>query len=516
MRRFFAFFVLLSTAGGFSACALAPDGSAPPRPFVSAPSDGFTNFETEPVRPLALSEDGRFLYALNTADDRLEIFDTQGDGLRSIGETGVGLRPVALVVHGQQVWVVNHLSDSVSVVDVGDPARPRVTHTLQVGDEPRGIVVGGPKRDRVFVATARRDETLTPGVGRAQLWVFQAARPKAAPQIATLFGAKPRALAASADGRHVYAAVFLSGNRTASVSGEDAVRLGRARQVYFDQVPYAALPKQGPIVKRTERGWRDYDDREWSAAVAFDLPDYDVFVVDAAAEQPKVIQTISDVGTVLFNLAVQPGSGEIWVSNTEAFNHIPHESRLNGRFAQNRITRVIPDKTNGYRTVAIDLNPQIAAGGGARRSRARVGATVGFGFSTRRSGSLCRGVRIAQGRRGRWRRQAHRSYQCRFRTRRFGARPETTAVVRAQSSRCDDLDRRRWQAPEHRCSRFTPRSDAGNHQARTAVFLRRRSDFALWRFVLRHLSCVRRCRRIGLGLGQSRRAVDGYSRRPAQ
>ncbi|HSQ13924.1 MAG TPA: hypothetical protein VLM90_12935, partial [Candidatus Deferrimicrobium sp.] len=36
-----------------------------------------------------------------------------------------------------------------------------------------------------------------------------------------------------------------------------------------------------------------------------------------------------------------------------------HESRLNGRFAQNRITRVIPDEANGYRTVAIDLNPHI-------------------------------------------------------------------------------------------------------------------------------------------------------------
>jgi YVTN family beta-propeller protein len=354
---------MLAAAAGFTACALAPDGTAQ-RQFISAPSEGFTNFETEPVQPLALSEDGRFLYALNTADDRLEIFDTQGDGLRSIGETGVGLRPVALVVRGQQVWVVNHLSDSVSVVDVGDPSRPRVIHTLQVGDEPRGIVVGGPKRDRVFVATARRDDTRTPGVGRAQLWVFEAARPKAAPQTLTLFGAKPRALAASTDGRQVYAAVFLSGNRTASVSGEDAVRLGRAQQVYLDHVPYAALPKQGPIVKRTERGWRDYDDRDWSAAMAFDLPDYDVFVIDAAAERPKVIQTISDVGTVLFNMAVQPGSGEIWVSNTEAFNHIPHESRLNGRFAQNRITRVIPDSAKGYRSVASDLNPHIESAGG--------------------------------------------------------------------------------------------------------------------------------------------------------
>lgn len=152
--------------------------------------------------------------------------------------------------------------------------------------------------------------------------------------------------------------MFLSGNGTTSVSGEDAVRLGRARQIYFDNVPYSAPPKQGPIVKRSERGWRDYEGRDWSAAVPFDLPDYDLFVVDAAAEQPRVVQSISKVGTVLFNIAVQPGSGEIWVSNTEALNHIPHESRLSGLFAQNRVTRVTRDGAS-YRTVAIHLNPHV-------------------------------------------------------------------------------------------------------------------------------------------------------------
>ena len=130
----------------------------PPDPGAnrSLASDGFTNFETEPVRPLALSADGRYLYALNTADDRLEIFDTKGDNLRSIGETAVGLRPVALALSGDEAWVVNHLSDSVSVVDVRDPTRPRVVRTLQVGDEPRGIVAAGTNRDRMFVATARQ------------------------------------------------------------------------------------------------------------------------------------------------------------------------------------------------------------------------------------------------------------------------------------------------------------------------------------------------------------------------
>src|SRR5262245_49650762 len=75
------------------ACSFSPPKEVS-RAFLSnsaTKSPGFTNFETEPVHPLALSADGRYLYALNTADDRLEIFDAQGETLRSLGETTVGL-----------------------------------------------------------------------------------------------------------------------------------------------------------------------------------------------------------------------------------------------------------------------------------------------------------------------------------------------------------------------------------------------------------------------------------------
>lgn len=322
-------------------------------------SGGFTNFETEPVHPLVLSPDGRYLFALNTAGDRLEIFAAQGETLRFLGETTVGLRPVALALRGNQVWIVNHLSDSVSVVDVEDPRRPRVIHTLQVGDEPRGIVVAGPKHDRVFVATARRGDTLTPGIGRAQLWIFEAARPQAPPKTLILFASKPRALAASTDGRYVYAATYLSGNGTTTVSGEDAVRLGRASQISLGKVPYSAIPKQGAIVRQTARGWRDDQNRDWTPAVPFELPDYDVFVIDAAVDDPKVVDKISNVGTVLFNMAVQPKSGEIWVSNTEAFNFVPYEPRLRGKFAHNRITRIFSASGAGYQTEAVNLNPHV-------------------------------------------------------------------------------------------------------------------------------------------------------------
>ena len=332
------------------------------RSHVSLPSDGFTNFETEPVRPLALSDDGHYLYALNTADDRLEIFDTRGGTLRSVGETKVGLRPVAIALRGGEAWVVNHLSDSVSVVDIRDPMRPRVLRTLQVGDEPRGIAVGGTKRERIFVATARRDNTLTSGIGRAQIWVFNADlvhQPEAMPKIITLFGSKPRALATSADGGRVYAASFLSGNGTATVSGEDALSLGKARELGFERMEHSSVPKQGAIVRRGARGWRDFENRDWTAAVPFELPDLDVFVLDAAADEPKVIDSVGGVGTVIFNMAVQPGSGELWVTHTEARNFVPLEPRLQGKFAGNYVSRVLTGETQGKRVRAVDLNRHV-------------------------------------------------------------------------------------------------------------------------------------------------------------
>ena len=103
----------------------------------------FWLFESGQVRPLALSPDGSRLFAVNTPDNRLEIFDVSAGGLTHAGAVPVGLEPVAVAARSDdEVWVVNHLSDSVSIVDVSaSPAR--VVRTLLVGDEPMDIVFAG-------------------------------------------------------------------------------------------------------------------------------------------------------------------------------------------------------------------------------------------------------------------------------------------------------------------------------------------------------------------------------------
>src|SRR5262245_30301670 len=121
----------------------------------------FTTFESGQVRPLALSPDGSRLFAVNTPDDRLEIFSVGAGGITHTAAVPVGLEPVAVAARtNTEVWVVNHLSDSISIVDVG-ASPPRVTRTLLVGDEPRDIVFAGPGGNRAFITTAHRGQQRT-------------------------------------------------------------------------------------------------------------------------------------------------------------------------------------------------------------------------------------------------------------------------------------------------------------------------------------------------------------------
>ena len=92
---------------------------------VPQSANPYTLFETLQVRPLAVSLDGHLLFAANTPDNRLEIFRVDGERLWPVGSVEVGLEPVAVAVREPgEVWVVNHLSDSVSIVDVSDADAP--------------------------------------------------------------------------------------------------------------------------------------------------------------------------------------------------------------------------------------------------------------------------------------------------------------------------------------------------------------------------------------------------------
>ena len=351
-----------------TACGGGGGGSGPaPVSPVADKGSHFVTFETGQVRPLALSPDGTRLYAANTPNGTLEIYTIGDAGLSHAATVPVGMEPTAVAaLSDNEVWVVNHLSDSVSVVDVAsDP--PKVVNTLLVGDEPRDIVFAGTDKKFAFVTTAHRGQNgpddapidaqlTTPGVGRADVWVFDTTALGNSlggdpTTVINLFGDTPRALAVSPDASTVYAAVFLSGNKTTTLGQDNLNKRGPTQSA--DGV---SQPDTGLIVQYNGTHWVDdtgaSDDLNgtvYDSKVPFSLPDYDVFVIDATLPVPSATGQFSGVGTTLFNMVTNPTSGALYVSNTEALNLTRFEgeggsaSTVRGHFAESRITVIQGD-----------------------------------------------------------------------------------------------------------------------------------------------------------------------------
>ena len=383
-----------------------PVAGARAQRFIPTDPSIFTTFESGQVRPLAMSPDGSHLYATNTPDNALEIFSVDAGGLTHLHTVPVGLEPVAVAARSNEVWVVNHLSDSVSIVDTTS-SPPRVTRTLLVGDEPRDIVFAGTTARRAFITTAHRGqnspygpsvmpnnpgEITTPGIGRADVWVFKADTPGASmggdPEtVLTFFTDTPRALAVADNGATVYVAGFHTGNQTAVIN-EGAVcdRNQGSGSCIINGGPPApgtlpppdanieniTSPEVGLIVKfnPVNGKWEDELGRDWSNQVLFNLPDKDVFVVDAAATPPVETTSFSGVGTVLFNMVTHPQNGKVYVSNTDARNEVRFEgtrtttthTTVNGHLHEARITvldgsNVLPRHINKHIDYSVVPSP---------------------------------------------------------------------------------------------------------------------------------------------------------------
>jgi hypothetical protein len=370
---------------------------------VAAPSRGqpsFLEFESGPVRPIALTPGGTRLLVCNIPDNRLEVFEVSAGGLSLLASVPVGMEPVSVAARSDtEAWVVNHLSDSISIVDLSSTP-PRVTRTLLVGDEPRDIVFAGTGGNRAFVTTAHRGQQraatspalgggspllTSPSVPRADVWVWDATNPGddlgGTPiRILSFFSDTPRALATDANGATVYVGAFLSGNQTTAIH-EEAVCDGFTEAGPCTTPGGATAPgglpgpstnaagvfapETGLIVKFDPPSgeWRDVLGRDWNAVVPFNLPDHDVFAVNADTLATVAPAPFDHVGTVLFNMVVNPTSGKLYVSNTESPNLTRFEgpgvfggSTVQGHVSEARISVIDPA------TGSVDpqhLNPHI-------------------------------------------------------------------------------------------------------------------------------------------------------------
>jgi len=326
-RRLPTFLIALAaTLSLFVAAVLAALLAKPLESLPQATPD-YVNFETLQVRPLALTPSGDKLIAVNTPDSRIEVFQPGAGTLTSLGEVSVGLEPVAVsAMNDSIVWVVNNVSDDVTVVNVN---RLRVEGTIRVGDEPTDVVFAGTPA-RAFVCVSGEDAVKIYSLSGVATATLDVTRP--------IFARHPRSLAVN--GGEVWVAALDAGNRTTVLSAAEVVAGGGPPPPSPARVEGSTAPNVGLIVQNVAGNWvdeRPASTKTWNSSIPYTLPDQDVTVLSAATG--AVLRTVSDVGTNLLNLAAG-ASGDVYVSNTEAFNRTRFEPNAKGRFVQNRVTRV--------------------------------------------------------------------------------------------------------------------------------------------------------------------------------
>lgn len=283
----------------------------------------FASFEARHVHPVCLTPDGSRLVAVHSASGMIAVFDVSNAAAapQRIAQIPVGLEPVSVrALSNDEIWVVNELSDSVSIVSLSDAV---VTESLDAVDEPADVIFANGK---AFITCARNN----------QIQVRDLSTHAVVANI-TLDGLYPRALAASADGSKVYAAFLHSGNQTTVLPKEAAPAPPAPSNGSLPPAPQTALivPADDPRINYT-------------------VLDHDIAEIDTTSN--AITRYLGGTGTNLFDIAVRPGSAELWIANTEALNLIRFEPQLRGHFADSRLTKL--DLVTEAAS-AQDLNPGI-------------------------------------------------------------------------------------------------------------------------------------------------------------
>jgi DNA-binding beta-propeller fold protein YncE len=345
-------------------------------------NNSFVNWESPQVHPLDITPDGTKLLAVNTANNTLEIYNVTSSMAPPafVRSVPVGLDPVTVRARtNTQAWVVNVISDSVSIVDLTNGI---VTQTLQTEDEPADVVFAGSGQTSAFVSCAQAKTVL----------VFNAASPSSVQQTILINGEQPRALATSANGRYVYLAIFESGNATTILPG--GVNNQFEHSVVDDTTgPYNGAnppPNSGTtfspavnpsnptpipvslIVRKSISGtlarWLDDNNHDWSAFITgnkaqagtpgdrvagWDLPDRDVAIIDTGSNYAVTYQ--SSLMNMVMSIAVNPANGNVTLVGTDATNQIRYEPVVQSTFVHVEGASFTPGGAN----TIFDLNPQI-------------------------------------------------------------------------------------------------------------------------------------------------------------
>ena len=348
MRRISLLLAILVLAVGIAAA---------PRHLASRVTSGsdFVHFESGQVRPAAMTPDGTRLLVVNTPDNRLTVFSLTDSVPIKIAEIPVGMEPVSVsALDDNTAWVVNNLSDDVSIVDL---TTKHVRATLRVGDEPADVVFAGIPT-RAYVSVSMLD-------------VVKVYDPASLTLVATIpvNGRMPRALTRNAAGTLVFASIFQAGNRTSVLSaaevapglGED-VDFARDTTNKTGHPDYPSQPAPAPAVAAIIQyqdggssgpGWYDEYGGYRSGSVPYTM--YETDVAEITTTTNTVSRNFGKMGSTIFAVAANPVDGKLAVAGMEARNQFRYEPKIRGYLVEARLSYV---NTGGAVNNRI-LNPHI-------------------------------------------------------------------------------------------------------------------------------------------------------------
>jgi len=302
---------------------------------------GYPSFLSPHARPILVHENR--IFVVNTPSDTVDVIDAKSRKITR--RIDVGIDPVSLAVRpdGRELWVANHVSDSVSVIDINPKSRTylRVVDTVQDFDlrakatrfdEPVGIAFAS--NEKAYVALSSENKIAIVDV-----------RSRKVRRHLNITAQDPRAIVVR-NGK-LYVIPFESNNKTQLSGGykiDGKLVTFNAHEHSIANNNVLSLGHKTDIVKHPR------------------VPDRDLYVFDTKTD--RLIKTVSTLGTLLYGLAVD-SEGTVYIAQTDARNEVNGRSgtkkhglkELENRAFLNQVTRVSFKGNDAQKPKFINLEP---------------------------------------------------------------------------------------------------------------------------------------------------------------
>ena len=323
---------------------------------VNATPTGHMNFESPHSNPIVHISTQNLVYVVNTPASTVDVIDMDTNEITVRIHVGVDPVGIAVKPDGTEVWVTNHVSDSISVIDSNPDSatRHQVLHTIQalhptrkypILDEPVGIVFAN-------------DEWAYAALSSSNRIVKISVKTRGIRQYLPVTAQDPRAITVRDD--RLYVIPFESNNQT-QISGCHPENLDTDPLCTFDAMEHVVQAMDGSN-QSTSAGY--------VADIVRDsrIPDRDLYIFNTQAasniKNLPPIEIVDTLGTLLYGIAVD-SDHRVFVAQTEARNDANGKAGTEGhglaemenRAFLNQITRVDCGGNQCGEPVFFDLEP---------------------------------------------------------------------------------------------------------------------------------------------------------------